>query len=352
MTEDHRDETQMPVISACKSVLAGMPGLLLFTAIGWCGLGGIALGQGADSATLGRIEGAADTIALGATATGTIAEVLVHPSDHVRAGQPLVRVECGSIERELTARKADLEAAEAALLRTIHGPRAEEIAIGVANVNLAEARSLEAQKSLQRTGQLHEGFTVTRVQIDLAQRDAHIAAAQLDEMRAKLALLKAGSRQEDIDEARARRDAAKDRVEEAAARLAYCSVDAPVGGMILTTNVVPGQLVSTTVPVTLLTMVDDSKRRVRAFVDERDVAKLCVHQRARVSADGIAGLQADGAVETIGVAVADNPFATNTARQFRQVMLSIADKEPQMPIGLRVSIAFSPCAPAPRPPGR
>jgi multidrug efflux pump subunit AcrA (membrane-fusion protein) len=90
--------------------------------------------------------------------------------------------------------------------------------------------------------------------------------AMLDEVRAKLALLKAGSREEDITETQSRRDAAKGRVEEATARLGYCSVDAPISGIVLTTNVSLGQLVSTMVPVTLLTMVDDSTRWVRAFV--------------------------------------------------------------------------------------
>jgi multidrug resistance efflux pump len=104
----------------------------------------------------------------------------------------------------------------------------------VANVNLAEARLQEAEKSLQRTQQLREGFTVTRVQIDQALRDARMDEALLDEVRAKFALLKAGSREEDITEARARRDAAKRRVDETAARLGYCSVDAPIGGIVLT----------------------------------------------------------------------------------------------------------------------
>jgi multidrug resistance efflux pump len=146
----------------------------------------------------------------------------------------LVPVECGAIQRELEARKSDLAAAEAFYLRTLHGPRVEEISVGVANVNLAEARLQEAEKSLQRTQQLREGFTVTRVQIDQALRDARMDEALLDEVRAKFALLKAGSREEDITEARARRDAAKRRVDETAARLGYCSVDAPIGGIVLT----------------------------------------------------------------------------------------------------------------------
>jgi multidrug resistance efflux pump len=196
--------------------------------------------------------------------------------------------------------KSDLAAAESFYLRTLHGPRTEEISVGIANVNLADARLQEAEKALRRTQQLHEGFTVTRVQIDQAQRDARMAAALLDEMHAKLALLKAGYREEDITEARSRRDAAKGRVEETAARLGYCSVDAPISGIVLSTNVSPGQLVSTMVPVALLTMVDDSTRRVRTFVDESEISTICLHQRARVTADAVPGIQMDGIVENIG----------------------------------------------------
>jgi multidrug resistance efflux pump len=322
-----------------------VPVLLIVATAWWWGSGDVGMGQPAAVAASapGRVEGASDILSLGTSATGTIAELLVDAGAHVRPGQHLVRVECANIERELEARKSDLAAAEAAFTRTLHGPRPEEISIGIANVNLADARSQEADKVWQRTQQLHEGFTVTRVQIDQAQRDARIAAALLDEVRAKLALLKAGSREEDISESRSRRDAAKGRVDEAAARLGYCSVDAPIGGVVLSTNVSPGQFVSSAIPVALLTMVDDSARRVRAFVDEREISKLCLRQRAHITADGIPGLQTDGAVENIGLAVGENPLANNAARQFRQVMLSVPDNQQQMPIGLRVAVQFSPC---------
>jgi multidrug resistance efflux pump len=293
----------------------------------------------------GRVEGRSDVLSLGTSVTGTIAELLVGPGTRVAAGQHLVKVECGPIERELDARKSDLEAAEAGFLRTLHGPRREEIAIGIANVNLADARLREAQRSLDRIHALHEGFTVTRVQIDQAERDARMAAALLDEVHAKLALLNAGSREEDITETRSRRDAARRRVEESAARLGRCSVDAPTAGVVLATNVSPGQLVSTMAPVILLTMVDDSTRRIRAYVDERDVPRLCLGQHARVTADGVPGMQSEGVVESIGVAVGDNPLAANASRQFRQVMLSAPDAPQQLPIGLKVAVQFSPCPP-------
>ena len=174
-------------------------GLLIVAAAAWWGLSSVGTGQpvAAQSASAttaaGRVEGGSDVFSLGTSATGTIAELLVKAGDHVHPGQHLVRVECSNVERELEARRSDLAAGEAFYLRTLHGPRPEEISVGVANVNLAEARLQEAQKALLRTQQLHEGFTVTRVQIDQAQRDARMDEALLDEVRAKLALLKAGS---------------------------------------------------------------------------------------------------------------------------------------------------------------
>ena len=335
---------QVTRLTATALPVALIAGFLWF---GWFGRTGVSQpvsppGDAAMTAP-GRVEGRSDILSIGTSATGTIAELLVGPGTRVAAGQHLVRVECGPLERELDARKSDLDAAEAAFMRTLHGPRPEEIAIGVANVNLADARLREAQRSLDRIHALHEGFTVTRVQIDQAERDARMAAALLDEVRAKLALLHAGSREEDITESRSRRDAAKRRLEETTALLAHCSVDAPTSGVVLATNVSPGQLVSTMSPVTLLTMVDDSSRRVRAYADERDVPRLCPGERARVTAEGVPGMQTEGVVESIGVAVGDNPFGGNVSRQVREVRLSLPDAPQPLPIGLKVAVQFAPC---------
>ncbi len=51
----------------------------------------------------------------------------------------------------------------------------------------------------------------------------------------------------------------------------------------------------------------------------------------------------EGTVKNIGVAVVENPFAKDSSRQFRQVMLSVSGDQQQTPIGLRVSVQFLPC---------
>ncbi len=296
----------------------------------------------------GRVEGAGDVMAIGTAATGVIAELDVREGERVGANQLLVRVQCASIEKELEARKSSLAAAEAALARVVRGNRPEEIDIGVANVGLAEARWEEAGISLRRALALTEGVTITKAQVDQAKRDARISAAQRDESRARLALLRAGSRQEDIEQAQHTRDATKSLVDEAAERLDYCSVRAPRDGVILSTHVTPGQLVSTAIPVTLIRLVDDSKRRVHAEVDERDLSGICVHQPAVVTAPGFPGVQIAAVSESISAHVGRRTLsaadrADAGAGGVRVVMLSLSADASIWPIGLDVSVSFARC---------
>jgi HlyD family secretion protein len=291
----------------------------------------------------GQIEGGSELFALGTSATGTILQLLAKPGDHVQAGQALLRVDCRDLESEVAARQSDLTASDAIFARVTHGSRPEEIAIGEANVNLANARLHEAQKEFDRAQTLHEGVTITRVQIDQAERDARMAEAMLAEVRAKLVLLKVGSREEDITEARARRDAAKARLDEAAARLAYCTVAAPISGVILSTRVSPGQLVSSMAPAVLITMVDDSKRRARAFVTERDINRVCLGEQGQISVEGAPGDLTEGRVETITPEVTDNPYEPGSGR-VRSVILSISNTQKrQLPIGQMVSVKLLGC---------
>lgn len=291
----------------------------------------------------GRIEGGGETFSLGASTTGTISQLLVKAGDHVQAGQTLLRVECQDLESEIKARQSDLAASEAVLARVTHGSRPEEVAIGEANVNLALARLHEAQKEFDRAQALHEGVTITRVQIDQAERDARMAAAMLEEVRAKLVLLKVGSREEDISEARARRDAAKSRLDAAAARLSYCTVTAPISGVILSTRVSPGQLISLMAPVTLMTMVDDSKLRARAFVAERDISRICSGEQAQISAEGASGDQAEGRIEAIAPEFSENPYEPGPGR-FRAIEFSLFKTGQRLSIGQTVTVKLVGCA--------
>jgi HlyD family secretion protein len=204
----------------------------------------------AETATGGRV------LSLGVAATGVIEKILVTDGVHVKAGQALLQLDCRPLEEVVKLRAARQDALQAAYERTRNGSRLEEIAIGEANVGVAVARAEEARDALGRAHALTEGITITRAQFLETQRNARVTAAQLEDARKRLALLKAGSRQEDIDEALARRDEAVAGVAEAKARFDQCTLRAPVDGTVQVTSNV-GQFVSTYVPVTLLKLSED-----------------------------------------------------------------------------------------------
>jgi multidrug resistance efflux pump len=207
-----------------------------------------ATAQGA--APVGRV------LSLGIAASGVVAKLLVADGAHVDAGQIVLQLDCRPLEAEIKLRTADREAAEAAYERTKNGPRIDEIAIGEANVGVAQARAEEAQAAYARLLAMTEGVSVTRAQLLEGRRDARVTAAQLDDARKRLALLQAGSREEDIAESLARRDAAAAELELAEARLEQCSLRAPAAGTVQLVATL-GEFVSIAIPTTLARLTPD-----------------------------------------------------------------------------------------------
>jgi multidrug resistance efflux pump len=198
----------------------------------------------------------AHILTLGAARSGVILSILVQNGTHVERGQVLLRLDCGPLEKEINFRVASLAAAEAALTRVRNGPRPEEIAIAEAGLGVATARAEEAHDALQRANGLQPGVTVTRAQLFTVERESRITDAQELDAAKKLALLKAGSRFEDIDEAQARRDAAFAFLEEGKAELDQCTIRAPAPGAIQFA-VTTGQFVSIFVPTPLAQLTTD-----------------------------------------------------------------------------------------------
>jgi multidrug resistance efflux pump len=299
---------------------------------------------------LGRIEGAGPLLSIGSAAGGIVAEVLVHEGDRVRSGQLLVKLDCRPLEAEVQARAAHLAAAEATYDRFRNGPRPDEIAVGEAVVGYSRARAEEAKRTLQRAETLQEGVTVTTAHLLEVQRDARIAAAQLEEARSRLNLLRAGSREEDIRDAKALRDAAAADLEATRARLAQCSIAAPAAGTVLDVDVNAGQFLSLAVPQPLLHIVPEGPARVRAEVGLRDFARVCAGQHASIAAELLPGAAIDAQVSSISPAVTTRnkpasagSAAASDAENVVAVVLALDKAAPTLPIGLPVTVRFAAC---------
>jgi HlyD family secretion protein len=326
----------------------GIAVLMLLFAIASASHSGTATAQPANITADGRVIRAGNVMQIGTAATGVVAELLVHDRTSVAKGQPLIRIECAEIEKELDSRKSNLAALAAALSRVEHGPRSQEIAIATANLALAQARADEADAAMRRLSP--DEATVSQAAIDKTKRDRDVAMADLDVARARLSLLQAGSRPEDVSEAKFVHDAAQAQVDEAAARLDRCTVRAPESGIVLSTQVTLGQFVSAAAPQPLLTMVDSDARSVRAEVEEHDAGKLCVGQHAVVTGLSFPGIQANATAASISDTMTQRDRSSRAGvvkddGEVRTVTLTLTDLKLNLPVGLRVSVTFQPCSP-------
>lgn len=297
----------------------------------------------------GRVEGAGPTLAIGVAAAGTVREILVQEGSRVSAGQVLVKLDCQPLEAELRVQDARARATQANFDRVKNGPRPDEIAVGEAIVGFSQARADEAQKALDRAEALQEGVTVSTAHVLEVRRDARIAAAQLAEARARLSLLRAGSREEDIRQAQALRDAAAAELDATRARLDQCSVRAPADAIVLDVLANRGQYFSAAVPQPLLHLAQDGRLRVRAEVALRDAARVCVTQKATVATEALPNPSIHAEVVSISPAVTTPstapPASDVHVQDIVAVVLELDRSVPALPIGSPVTVRFDVCPP-------
>jgi len=296
------------------------------------------------AAAPGRIEGSADPVEIGSSTSGIIQEVPVEQGDKISVGQLLVRIDCNDIAAQLQQRIADRDATAALYRKLVNGPRQQEIDIAQADVELAEARLAEAQTRLTRSQSLVNLNDISRATFDTALRDSTMAAAQVDSARLRLRLLKAGTRVEELDEAKARMMSAERAVAVTTAELAKCEIKSPIDGVVLSKHVSVGELVSLFFPKPLLTIEELRHLRVRAEVDEHDVPVVRVGQKVEVVIDA-SPQHLTGTVTSLAPMMGRRKILTSdpadkSDRDVREVLIDIDGSPQSIPIGLRVSVLF------------
>ena len=119
--------------------------------------------------------------------TGQVEEVYVEVGDEVRAGDLLIRLEAGSLERAVRSAKQSLTIQEASLAELRQGASDEEIAAAEASVTQAEAGVLQAEASLAQAK-----ANLAELRGGASEEETTAAEASLDSAKASLATARAG----------------------------------------------------------------------------------------------------------------------------------------------------------------
>ncbi len=248
---------------------------------------------------------AAHRIQVAAKVVGKVSWIGVDKGTKVKEGQVIVRLEDDEYRAQLQQARGQLANLEARLKEMLNGSRPEEIAGGLANLNVAKADLENARITLERTKNLTAAKVLSRQALDDAQARYDSAVAKVVSLEKTYDLLKLGPRVEQIDAVRGQIDQARGAVAYAETLLSNTVIRAPVTGTILERAVEKGEFVTTSfvgdkgAKGYVVSLADLNDLQVELDISQNDFAKLGQRQRGVVTTDAFPDRKYEGYIEEI-----------------------------------------------------
>ena len=284
----------------------------------------------------GRVEPISEEISVSAQVSGRLREVLIEEGGRVERGQVLAVVENRDYLARVRSTEAELLLKEAQLRRLVNGAREQERREAAASLAEADVVLEHARLELTRARNLLKDGVVSRQEAETAQREARVAEARVEAARERYSLLEAGAREEDRAGAESDVALTRARLEEARAFYEKTFVRAPISGVVLRRHRKVGESVSTQFDTPIVTIADRSALRVRVDVDEADVSKIALGQRAYVMADAFQGTKFWGRLVQVGQVLGKKTIRTDEPAE--RVDTKILEVLEQLDAGARVAI--------------
>jgi HlyD family secretion protein len=290
----------------------------------------------------GRVEPVSEDIKLGSELSGKLKSVNVEEGDAIRKGQVLAVLENDDYRADVTSAAAEVQTKQATLRKVLNGARHQERSEALSSVRAAQAVMDNAQSEMDRRQKLFEAGVISREELERYSREYNVAKAQHQEMVERYSLVDDHAREGDIAFAQADVKLAQARLEEAKAKYEKTFIKSPIDGTVLRKHHRNGESVSnsSTVPDPVLTIGDKNVLRVRVDVDETDVSKVRVGQKAYVIADAYGKHKFWGRVVQVGEQLGPKNVRTDepTERVDRKILETLVelDKGATLPMGLRV----------------
>jgi HlyD family secretion protein len=181
--------------------------------------------------------------------SGTVRRVLVDYNSRVEAGQALAELDTDKLKATVESSRAKLDAARA-------------------RANVAEVTVQETGQDFTRKRALAERSISSVHDLEVSEALYNRAVASLASAKAEIAVAEAELKLNETN-------------------LAKACICSPIGGIVLTRNVDPGQTVASTfqAPVLFSIAEDLTQMEVQVDVDEADIGKVKVGQQAAFSVD-------------------------------------------------------------------
>lgn len=241
-------------------------------------------------------------IQLTAKVVGKVAWIGVEKGDAVKEGQVLVRLEDSEYRAQLEQAQGNLRSLEAQLKELETGLRPEEIDRARANQVQARADLENAQISLGRIQGLQREGILPKQDMDNAQARYEAAKARVESLSRDYELARLGPRQEQIAAMRGRVAQARGEVALRQTYLDATIIRAPIGGTILERAVEKGEFVTTSfvgergAKGYVVSMANLNDLQVELDISQDDFAKLFMGQKAIITTDAFPDRKYEGQI--------------------------------------------------------
>jgi HlyD family secretion protein len=217
------------------------------------------------------------SVQVGSQVSGQIKEILVDFNSPVKSGQLIARLDPETYQHRVRQAEADVDAARAAQ------------GVQQAEVSRARANLSNAQRDYERKKTLVEKNFISPAERDTAQNTLDAARASLASAEAQVKNGEAIVRQREAQLAAARVD------------LERTSIRAPVDGIVVKRSIEPGQTVAASLQAPELFVIAKNltDMQVETSIDEADVGRVRLGQKAGFTVDAFAGRHFEGEVRQV-----------------------------------------------------
>jgi HlyD family secretion protein len=286
---------------------------------------------------------------------GRVLGVLVDEGARIAAGALLVRIDSADAEIARQRAQAERDGADAQLRLLQAGARPEDLAQAQAQLEAAEADGRAAGAELEsatadlaRFESLLAVNAGSRKQRDDAatRRDQAAARVKAADQRARAARegwgrLKSGARRQEIDAARARVAAADAQIASLDKNISDTRLVAPVGGVVTTRLIDPGEMIAPGAPAVVITDLDHAWANV--YVEEPYVPLISLGESAELLTD--AGQRLGGKVTFISPRAEFTPrnvqTANDRAKLVYRMKVSVDNRAGVLKPGMPVEAEFT-----------
>ncbi len=223
-------------------------------------------------------------VRVGSRVSGTVQRLHANIGDVVRARQVIAELEREDQEALLAQRRAELKIAEARL-SSVESLRPREIQKAEAALRDAEATAELARIEFERESALLGRGLAARQVVDAARKERDVSEARVVSARREFELARQ-RHVEDLRAAKAGLEQAEAAVEVIEAQVSYATIRAPISGIVSSISTQEGETVAAGLnSPTFVTIIDLGRLQVDAFVDETDIGKIRVGQKATFTVD-------------------------------------------------------------------